>query len=81
MIRFVTGIATGLAIAYLTAPSSGKITRDSLVSFAKDKVERYKQIKEELNKTVAQVKHLAEVVKSQTGFSLPSLSTNKEAAR
>ncbi len=80
MIRFVTGLATGLAIAYLTAPNPGKASRDTLVDFAKDKAKRYKQIKEQLDETVAQVNHLTNVVKSQTGLSIQSLFTNKQAA-
>lgn len=79
MIRFVTGLATGLAIAYLTAPNSGQASRDTLVDFTKDKAKRYKQIKEQLDETVAQVNHLINVVKSQMGPSIQSLFTNKQA--
>ena len=45
MLRFVTGLATGLAIAYLTAPGPGKQTRNTLVGFANDEVEGVKIIK------------------------------------
>ena len=39
MIRFLTGLTAGLAIAYLTAPKPGKQIRDSLTGFARDEAE------------------------------------------
>ena len=45
MLNFVTGLAAGLAIAYLTAPGPGKQTRDTLVGFVNDEVEGVKIIK------------------------------------
>lgn len=46
MFNFVTGLAAGLAVAYLTAPSPGKQTRDTLVGFINDEVKGVKIIKD-----------------------------------
>lgn len=51
MIRFLTGLVAGLAIAYLTAPQPGKHTRDRLAGFVQDEVEGVNIIKN----TVARV--------------------------
>lgn len=51
MTRFLIGLASGLAIAYLTAPQPGKQTRDSLLGLANDEVEGVKLIR----KAVARV--------------------------
>ena len=45
MLNFLTGLAAGFAIAYLTAPGTGKQTRDTLVNFINDEVEGVKLIK------------------------------------
>ena len=45
MLNFLTGLTTGLAIAYLTAPGPGKQTRDTLIGFVNDEVKGVKLIK------------------------------------
>lgn len=62
---FLTGIAAGLAIGYLTAPRSGKETRDQLAASAD---EQTKGLKGQWDKTVSQVKETFENVKSQAGI-------------
>ncbi|WP_460978716.1 YtxH domain-containing protein [Spirosoma knui] len=59
---FVTGILAGLAVGYLTAPRSGKETRDKLTDEAN---KRSKDLQDQWNKNVAQVKDGYEQVKSQ----------------
>ncbi len=61
---FFTGILTGLAIGYLTAPKSGKDTRDQLLEAANDQT---KGLKDQWDKTVSQAKETFENVKSQVG--------------
>ena len=43
MKRFLTGLATGLAIAYLTAPRSGRQTRTQLTDRANQQTKRLKE--------------------------------------
>ena len=62
---FFTGILTGLAIGYLTAPRSGKETRDQLLEAANDQT---KGLKEQWDKTVSQAKHTFDSVLSQVGM-------------
>lgn len=59
---FLTGILAGLAVGYLTAPRSGKETRDKLTEEAN---KRSKDLQDQWNKNVAQVKEGYEQVKSQ----------------
>lgn len=66
MNRFLTGIAAGFAIGYLTAPRSGKETRKRLTDAATDQT---KSLKKQWAKTVGQVTQLAEDVKKQAGLS------------
>jgi len=68
MKRFLTGLATGLAIGYLTAPRTGKDTRDQLTKAA-DK--QTKGLKEQWEKAVSQGKKLVDEVKSSMGTSKP----------
>ena len=55
MKRFLTGLATGLAIAYLTAPRSGRQTRTQLTDRANQQTKR---LKEQWNKTISQASKL-----------------------
>ncbi|HEX9956286.1 MAG TPA: YtxH domain-containing protein [Fibrella sp.] len=66
MNSFLTGLATGLAVGYLTAPRSGKETRQQLVDTANKQKEG---LKAQLDKTVSQAKDLVGKVKSQAGAS------------
>lgn len=68
MNSFLTGLATGLAIGYLTAPRSGKETRDQLTE-AVDK--QTKSLKDQVNKTTGQVTKLVDDVKSQVNSAKP----------
>lgn len=61
---FLTGLATGLAVGYLTAPRSGKETRQQLTDTANEKTQG---LKEQWNKTSSQVNQLVSDVKSQLG--------------
>ena len=59
MSRFLIGLASGLAIAYLTAPQPGKQTRDSLLGFAKDEAQGVKLIQQAVSRveeTIDQVR-------------------------
>jgi gas vesicle protein len=68
MKHFLTGVATGLAIGYLIAPHSGKNTRSQLATAAdnqkKDLEEQWLRIESQWGKTVEQVKHLIDTIKS-----------------
>lgn len=68
MKRFLTGLATGLAIGYLTAPRSGKDTRDQLTKAAD---EQTKELKEQWEKVLSQGRKLADTAKSALGTSKP----------
>ncbi|AUD06755.1 YtxH domain-containing protein [Spirosoma pollinicola] len=81
MIRFFTGLASGIAIAYLTAPRSGKQLRHTLVDSTRQTVEKGKQIKNQWDITIAQVKTLLRVVQVNTGLSLPNLLTKTRIDR
>lgn len=77
MKRFLTGLATGLAISYLTAPRSGKEIRKQLT----DKTnEQSKNLKKQWTKTATQVKKLADDVQSGSE-SKPNLFAEMEAGR
>ncbi|MBC3784173.1 YtxH domain-containing protein [Spirosoma utsteinense] len=80
MKHFLTGLAAGLAVGYLTAPRSGKETRDQLKSTADEKT---KGVKDKWNKTVPQVKDLVETVKAKVGMgqSTPNLFAEMESGR
>jgi gas vesicle protein len=80
MNSFLTGLATGLAVGYLTAPRSGKETRQQLMDTANKQAEG---LKAQLDKTVSQAKDLIGKVTSQTGSlgaersgSMPNTSAN-----
>jgi gas vesicle protein len=68
MKHFLTGVATGLAIAYLIAPHSGKNTRNQLATAANnqkvDLEEQWLRIESQWEKTVEQVRHLIDTIKS-----------------
>lgn len=68
MKHFLTGVATGLAIGYLIAPLSGKNTRSQLATAAKnqkmDLEDKWGRIESQWEKTVEQVRHLIETIKS-----------------
>jgi gas vesicle protein len=80
MNHFLTGLAAGLAVGYLTAPRSGKQTREQLKTTADEKI---KGVKDQWNKTVPQVKDLVETLKSQVGMgqSTPDLFADMEAGK
>lgn len=80
MKSFLTGLATGLAIGYLTAPHSGKETRDQLKNAAD---EQTKGLKNQWDKTVSQVKGLVDTAKSQVGLgqSAPNLFADMESGK
>ena len=80
MKSFLTGIATGLAIGYLTAPRSGKETLSQLKNTAD---EQTKGLKDQWSKTVPQVKDLVETVKSKVGMgqSTPNLFAEMESGK
>lgn len=59
---FLTGVLTGVAIGILTAPRSGKETRDKLKDEAN---KRSDDLKDQWNKGVDQVKHGYEQAKTQ----------------
>ncbi len=61
---FLTGLATGLAVGYLTAPRSGKETRQQLTDTANEKTQG---LKEQWNKASSQVNQLVSDVQSQFG--------------
>lgn len=79
MNRFLTGIAAGLAIGYLTAPRSGKDTRQQLTDAANKQAEG---LKDQWAKTTGQVSKLVEDVKSNTGIfsDEPNAFADMEAA-
>lgn len=56
MKSFLTGVATGLAIGYLTAPRSGKELRQQLTDTANQQLNG---LKDQWNKTVSQTRQLA----------------------
>lgn len=64
MANFLTGVLTGVAIGLLTAPRSGKETREKLTEAANKQTEG---LKEQWNKTVSQAKETLANVKSQAG--------------
>lgn len=78
MKSFLTGLATGLAIGYLTAPRMGKETRQQLADAA-DK--QTKGLKEQWGKTVSQAKQVVEDVKTNSGLfkSEPNLFADMES--
>lgn len=80
MKSFLTGLAAGLAIGYLTAPRSGIETRDKLKKTAD---EQTKGLKDQWNKTVSQAKDLVETVKAQVGMgqSPPNLFADMESGK
>lgn len=65
---FLTGLATGLAVGYLTAPRPGKETRDQLRAAANRQT---RTLNEQWSKTVAQAKQLADSAKANLGSSKP----------
>lgn len=78
MKSFLTGLATGLAIGYLTAPRTGQETRQQLAD-ATDK--QSKGLKEQWDKTVSQAKQVIEDVKTNSGLfkSEPNLFADMES--
>ena len=80
MKSFLTGLATGLAVGYLTAPRPGRATRDQLTEAAHQQT---KNLKEQWAKTVSQVSQLAERAKSSRGTSKPepNLFADMEAGK
>lgn len=64
MKNFLTGVLTGVAIGLLTAPRTGKETRDKLTEAANKQTD---DLKGQWDKTVSQAKELLENVKSQAG--------------
>ena len=60
----LTGLATGLTIGFLTAPRSGKETREKIADTAE---EQTKGLKNQWDKTVSQAKESFENIKSQAG--------------
>jgi gas vesicle protein len=78
MKSFLTGLATGLAIGYLTAPHSGKETRDQLTENAN---KQKKGLKERWDKTVSKAKQLAEDVKTNPGSAEPNLFAEMESGK
>lgn len=77
MKSFLTGLATGLAIGYLTAPRSGKETRDQLAEAANKQTEG---LKGQWEKTTAQVNKLIDDVKSQAGLAADKASVFADQA-
>lgn len=68
---FLTGLAAGLAVGYLTAPRSGKDTRDQLKDMADQQT---KGLKDQWTKTTARVGQLVDTAKSQFGSqSVPTI--------
>jgi gas vesicle protein len=59
---FLTGLLTGVAIGILTAPRSGKETRDKLMDEAN---KRSDDLKDQLNKGVSQAKDQFNTLKEQ----------------
>jgi gas vesicle protein len=80
MKSFLTGLAAGIAIGYLTAPRTGKETRDQLKTTAD---EQTRGLKDQWHKTVSQAKDLLETVKSQVGMgqSEPNLFADMESGK
>ena len=68
MNRFLTGLAAGLAIGYLTAPRTGKQTRDR---FSQSVDKQSQGLREQWDKTVAQTNQLIDTAKSAVGASKP----------
>ena len=64
MKNFLTGILAGVAIGILTAPRSGKETREKLTEAANKQTDG---LKEQWEKTLSQAKEKLENVKSQAG--------------
>ncbi|MFD2935072.1 YtxH domain-containing protein [Spirosoma flavum] len=77
---FLTGIVTGLAIGYLTAPRSGKDTRSQLTEAA---TQQTKGLKEQWNKTVARGKQMVDDVKTNSGLfkSQPNLFADIQSGK
>lgn len=65
MLRFFSGLTTGLIISYLTASRSGQQTRDQL---AKAATYQARKLTNELIKTTAQLSQLARTAKSGSGL-------------
>lgn len=68
MKSFLTGLATGLAIGYLTAPRPGKDTRQQLTDTADTQT---KALKDTWSKLMAKTEQLVEDVKRNQGSSKP----------
>ena len=77
MKRFLTGIATGLAVSYLMAPRSGKDTRKQLTDTA---TKQKKALQEQWTKKVSQVKKMAKDVQ-ESSASKPNLFAEMEAGK
>ena len=65
MKNFLTGVLTGVAIGLLTAPRTGKATRDKLTEAANKQTEG---LKGQWDKTVSQAKGVIDNAKSQVGI-------------
>ncbi len=71
MKSFLTGLATGLAIGYLTADRSGKETRDRLVQAANRQVDG---LKAQWGKTTSLVNQIVDDVKTESAIIKDDLS-------
>ena len=74
LIAFVTGAATGAAVAYLTAPRTGKETRQALQVWARDARSKASRIPPAVRDAVERGTHAGKeaFAKSYRGDSVPS---------
>ncbi len=80
MKRFLTGLAAGVAISYLTAPQTGIKTRKKLFDAADNQT---KDCRNRWRKTTLQVRQLVGTVKSRADLSnrIPNLFAEMESGR
>lgn len=79
MKSFLTGLATGLAIGYLTAPRSGKEMRDQIKNTTD---EQSKNLKDQWDKTVSKVrKQVNELKDVTTSKPEPNLFADMESGK
>lgn len=77
MKSFLTGLATGLAIGYLTAPRSGKETREQFTEAANKQAEG---LKGQWDKTTSQVSQLVDDVKAKAGVAKTEMNAFADKA-
>ncbi|MVM37013.1 hypothetical protein GO730_03985 [Spirosoma sp. HMF3257] len=69
LLTMVTGVATGITIGYLTAPQSGRKTRQKLANTLEEQTHGFTTgIKDEWNKTIAMAEEVVTNLKAEAGI-------------